>query len=76
MANKKKELEPCVMEVRNCSACEKGMCLALADIDYEANCCPFYKPEAEQVIAADAALEHLVQEGRTDLIKKYYIKGA
>ena len=76
MANKKQELESCVMERKDCSACKAGMCLALANINYEANCCPFYKPEEEQNAAADAALEHLVQQGRTDLIKKYYIKGA
>ena len=76
MANKKKELEPCVMDMRNCAAYDLGLCRALSDINYEKNCCPFYRPRAKQERAADAALEHLVQQGRTDLIKKYYIKGA
>lgn len=68
-----KELERCPMEFEDCAAYKRGRCLALENIEYRISC-PFYRNRDEQKAIKCDCLEHLVREGRTDLIRKYYLK--
>lgn len=75
MANKKnKEYEPCPMTSKDCAACSGGFCLALEDIDYAVDGCPFYKTAEQKAKEDEACLERLAERNRFDLILKFRSK--
>ena len=70
--------EPCPMAKWDCAArSDRGLCVALKDIDYgPGKPCPFYKT-AEQKAAENAKTrDRLVSIGRADLLAKYHEGGA
>lgn len=55
----------------SCFACEGGHCTALTDNDFGGKMCPFFKNKAHVKRSRQDALDHLLIDGRFDLVNKY-----
>lgn len=55
----------------SCFACENGHCTALTDNDFGGKMCPFFKNKAHVKRSRQDALDHLLIDGRFDLVNKY-----
>ena len=66
--------EPCPMAQWDCAArSDRGLCVALRDIDYgPGKPCPFYKTAEQKANDEAKACDRLVRLGRDDLLARYH----
>lgn len=55
-----------------CDSNRDGLCIALSNATFDGKPCPFYKTHEQARHDKGAALLHLVEAGRLDLIEKNY----
>lgn len=55
----------------SCFACENGHCTALNNNEFPGRPCPFFRARADAKKAQQEAFDHLLMEGRLDLINRY-----
>jgi len=73
-ANRKKKVEDEIRRCRRstCACNSEGYCIALSNATFDGKPCPFYKTHEQARNDKGAALLHLVEAGRLDLIEKNY----